>query len=217
MSAFRQMRKLSLASLATLSLVATGTAMAQATPTEESTTSASPAAADPVTLDLVGINDFHGRIAADRDSAGAAVLAGAVDQLRAENENTLFLSAGDNIGASTFASASQEDAPTIDALGAAGLDVSVVGNHEFDKGYEDLTSRVTDRFAAATGQPGEDYALGANVYKAGTKNPALKEYAIREVGGLSVGFIGTVTEDVPSLVSPQRHLRAGLRQRSRSS
>lgn len=202
MSAFRQMRKLSLASLATLSLVATGTAMAQATPTEESTTSASPAAADPVTLDLVGINDFHGRIAADRDSAGAAVLAGAVDQLRAENENTLFLSAGDNIGASTFASASQEDAPTIDALGAAGLDVSVVGNHEFDKGYEDLTSRVTDRFAAATGQPGEDYALGANVYKAGTKTPALKEYAIREVGGLSVGFIGTVTEDVPSLVSP---------------
>ncbi|MNW30465.1 Endonuclease YhcR precursor [compost metagenome] len=202
MSAFRQMRKLSLASLATLSLVATGTAMAQATPTEESTTSASPAAVDPVTLDLVGINDFHGRIATDRDSAGAAVLAGAVDQLRAENENTLFLSAGDNIGASTFASASQEDAPTIDALGAAGLDVSVVGNHEFDKGFEDLTSRVTDRFAAATGQPGEDYALGANVYKAGTKTPALKEYAIREVGGLSVGFIGTVTEDVPSLVSP---------------
>ncbi|WP_084793098.1 bifunctional metallophosphatase/5'-nucleotidase [Glutamicibacter halophytocola] len=201
MSAFAQMRKLSFASLATLSLMATGTAMAQAMPTEESISTASPAA-DPVTLDLVGINDFHGRIAADRDSAGAAVLAGAVDQLRAENENTLFVSAGDNIGASTFASASQEDAPTIDALGAAGLDVSVVGNHEFDKGFEDLATRVTERFAAATGQSGEDFALGANVYQAGTKTPALKEYAIREAGGLSVGFIGTVTEDVPSLVSP---------------
>ncbi|MGQ3382610.1 5'-nucleotidase C-terminal domain-containing protein [Glutamicibacter sp. TV12E] len=201
MSAFTQMRKLSFASLATLSLMATGTALAQATPTEESISTASPAA-DPVTLDLVGINDFHGRIAADRDSAGAAVLAGAVDQLRAENENTLFVSAGDNIGASTFASASQEDAPTIDALGAAGLDVSVVGNHEFDKGFEDLTTRVAERFAAATGQSGEDFALGANVYQAGTKTPALKEYAIRETGGLSVGFIGTVTEDVPSLVSP---------------
>ncbi|WP_345472480.1 5'-nucleotidase C-terminal domain-containing protein [Glutamicibacter ectropisis] len=202
MSAFRQMRKLSLASLATLSLAATGATMAQATPTAEPTSTTSPAAADSVTLDLVGINDFHGRIAADRSSAGAAVLAGAVDQLRSENENTLFLSAGDNIGASTFASASQEDAPTIDALGAAGLDVSVVGNHEFDKGFDDLTSRVIDRYASATGQAGEDFALGANVYKAGTKTPALKEYAIREVGGLSVGFIGTVTEDVPSLVSP---------------
>ncbi|MGP9526823.1 5'-nucleotidase C-terminal domain-containing protein [Glutamicibacter sp. AOP5-A2-18] len=203
MSAFKQMRKLSLASLATLSLVATGTALAQAASTEEPTkSSASTAAADPVTLDLVGINDFHGRIAADRDSAGAAVLAGAVTQLRSENENTLFLSAGDNIGASTFASASQQDAPTIDALGAAGLDVSVVGNHEFDKGYEDLKGRVVDRFAKATGKPGADFALGANVYKAGTKTPALKEYAIREVGGLSVGFIGTATEDIPSLVSP---------------
>lgn len=39
MSAFKQMRKLSLASLATLSLVATGTALAQAASTEEPTKS----------------------------------------------------------------------------------------------------------------------------------------------------------------------------------
>lgn len=247
MSAFRQIRKLSLTSLAALSLVTAGTTGAQAAPIEEPTASpsstvtttatatatpaetattstatptasasstgsdssatstedaAKAAAADPLTLDFVGINDFHGRIAADRDSAGAAVLAGAVTQLRSKNPNTLFLSAGDNIGASTFASASQQDEPTIEALGAADLDVSVVGNHEFDKGFEDLTGRVADSYAKATGELGSDFTLGANVYKAGTKTPALKEYAIREVDGLSVGFIGTVTEDVPSLVSP---------------
>lgn len=249
MSAFRQIRKLSLTSLAALSLVTAGTTGAQAAPIEEPTASpsstvtttatatatatpadtattstatptasasstgsdssatstedtAKAAAADPLTLDFVGINDFHGRIAADRDSAGAAVLAGAVTQLRSKNPNTLFLSAGDNIGASTFASASQQDEPTIEALGAAGLDVSVVGNHEFDKGFDDLAGRVTDSYAKATGEAGGDFTLGANVYKAGTKTPALKEYAIREVDGLSVGFIGTVTEDVPSLVSP---------------
>jgi hypothetical protein len=60
------------------------------------------------------------------------VLAGAVAQLKTENPNTLFVSAGDNIGASTFTSFSQQDEPTIDALLAAGLDASVVGNHEFD-------------------------------------------------------------------------------------
>ncbi|MGC0269913.1 5'-nucleotidase C-terminal domain-containing protein [Glutamicibacter soli] len=182
--------------MATAALVASGCVAAQAAPAAE------PAAPGTFTLDILDINDFHGRIADDRDSAGAAVLAGAVDMLRAANPNTLFVSAGDNIGASTFASASQEDAPTIEALGAGGLDVSTVGNHEFDRGFEDLKGRVIDSYAKASGQDGADFALGANVYDKATGKPALKEYAIREVNGVKVGFIGTVTEDVPSLVTP---------------
>ncbi len=196
MPAFRQIRNFTLSSAAAAALIASGCAAAQAAPAAE------PAAGETFTLDLLDINDFHGRIAANSDSAGAAVLSGAVDQVRKANPNTLFVSAGDNIGASTFASASQEDAPTIDALGAGGLDVSTVGNHEFDRGFKDLSGRVIDRYAKATGQDGAEFALGANVYKKGTKNPALREYAIREVNGVNVGFIGTVTEDVPSLVSP---------------
>lgn len=196
MSAFRQIRNTGLASLATISLITGGAIAANAT------TVAQPAADETITLDILGINDFHGRIAPDGGSAGAAVLAGAVDELRAANPNTLFVSSGDNIGASTFASASQQDAPTIDALGAAGLDLSVVGNHEFDRGFTDLLGRVSDRYASATGEDGAEFALGANVYKKGTKTPALREYAIREVSGLRVGFIGTVTTDTPSLVSP---------------
>lgn len=195
MPAFRRIKNISLTSLATASLVAAGCPVAQAAPVPEP-------AAETFTLDLLDINDFHGRIAADRSSAGAAVLAGAVDELRAQNPNTLFVSAGDNIGASTFASASQNDNPTIDALAAGGLDVSTVGNHEFDRGFADLSGRVIDRYATASGQDGEDFALGANVYNKGTTTPALREYAIREVNGINVGFIGTVTEDVPSLVTP---------------
>ena len=51
-------------------------------------------------------NDFHGRILDDPGSAaaGAASLAGAVKQLRAENPDTVFAAAGDLIGASTFES-----------------------------------------------------------------------------------------------------------------
>jgi len=145
---------------------------------------------------VLTINDFHGRIQANRDEAGAAVLAGAVSQYRAANPNTLFVSAGDNIGASTFTSFIADDEPTIDALAAAGLDLSAVGNHEFDQGYDDLIDRVIPSYG------GEDYALGANVYLKGTKEPALPEYAIREVDGVRIGFIGTVTSDTGILVSP---------------
>lgn len=198
MPAYRQIKNFTLTSMATAALVASGCVAAQAAPTTEPTA----AAGETFTLDILDINDFHGRIAANSDSAGAGSLAGAVDEVRAENPNTLFVSAGDNIGASTFASMSQEDNPTIDALGAAGLDVSTVGNHEFDRGFDDLSGRVIDRYAKATGQDGAEFALGANVYDKKTGEPALREYAIREVNGVNVGFIGTVTEDVPSLVSP---------------
>ena len=157
---------------------------------------------DGTKLQILGINDFHGRIQANGTEVGAAVLGGAIKELKEINPNTLFVSAGDNIGASTFTSFSQQDNPTIDALGAAGVDVSVVGNHEFDAGFKDLTERVIPRFAKATAQDGAEFALGANVYEKGTKTPALKEYAIREVAGLKVGFIGTVTESTASMVSP---------------
>ena len=59
-------------------------------------------------------------------TAGAAVLAGAVKQLRGQNPDTVFAAAGDLIGASTFESFIQHDKPTIDALNEAGLEVSAV-------------------------------------------------------------------------------------------
>ncbi|GGO75367.1 bifunctional metallophosphatase/5'-nucleotidase [Nocardioides deserti] len=150
-----------------------------------------PAHAATVDITLLNINDFHGRI-----DANTTKFATTVEQVRAEagDANTLFLSAGDNIGASLFASSNQQDQPTIDVLNALDLAGSAVGNHEFDRGFADLQGRVQD--AADF-----DY-LGANVYKQGTEEPVLDEYATYEVGGVTVGVIGVVTEETPALVSP---------------
>ncbi len=94
-------------------------------------------------IQILATNDFHGRLLADgTNAAGAAVLSGAVKELRADNPDTVFAAAGDLIGASTFESFIQQDAPTIDALNEAELEVSAAGNHEFDAGYEDLLGRV---------------------------------------------------------------------------
>jgi LPXTG-motif cell wall-anchored protein len=148
-------------------------------------------------IDILTINDFHGRLeAGSQGEAGAAVVAGAVKAKEAANPNTLFVSAGDNIGASTFTSLIQNDSPTIDTLKASGLDVSAVGNHEFDRGFADLTDRVLPEYG------GGEYGLGANVYKKGTKEPALDEYAIKDVDGVRVAFIGTVTPDTATMVDP---------------
>ncbi len=121
----------------------------------------------------------------DGTAAGAAVMAGAVKQLRAENPNTVFAAAGDLIGASTFESFIQNDKPTIDALNEAGLEVSAVGNHEFDKGYDDLVDRV---MAPTTPRPTRDGGaewkyLGANVEVQGRRRPdALDGTWIKDIG-----------------------------------
>ncbi|MGC3994965.1 MAG: 5'-nucleotidase C-terminal domain-containing protein [Propionicimonas sp.] len=151
-------------------------------------------AADPVTINLLNINDFHGRIAKDT----TVQFAGTIEKSRAQygDANTLLLSAGDNIGASLFASATQDDQPTIDVLNALDLAASAVGNHEFDQGFADLTDRVIDGGANAKW----DY-LGANVYTTGTTTPVLPGYGLYTVGGVTVGVIGAVTQETPSLVS----------------
>ena len=161
-------------------------------------------ATETTTIDVVAINDFHGRIEASPENgiAGAAVLAGAIAELRREQPNTIFVSAGDNIGASTFTSFIADDRPTIEALVTAGLQVSAVGNHEFDHGFTHLDTHVRSWYGAADPALSNSLVLGANVRDAVTGDPLLPEYAIVEQDGVRIGFIGTVTEDTATSVNP---------------
>ena len=155
------------------------------------------AAPEGTKVQLLNITDFHGRIS----EAGTQV-ASVVEEERVkfgtggDNMGTGVLSTGDNIGASTYTSSSQNDKPTLDVLNAIGVQTSAVGNHEFDKGIDDLTGRVSDA---------ADFPyLAANVYDKGTENvvDGLDEYSIVDVGGVSIAVIGVVTKDTASLVSP---------------
>jgi len=163
------------------------------------------AAEDDTTVQILGINDFHGRILPDAfsGSAGAAVLGGAVDSLEADYPDSVFAAAGDLIGASTFESFVQQDKPTIDALNAMDLDVSAVGNHEFDQGYDDLVNRVMAPYDATTNPYGgaQWQYLGANVRDA-AGDPALPETWTENFGDIEVGFVGAVTDQLDELVSP---------------
>lgn len=135
-------------------------------------------------ISLLNTNDFHGHFTKDF----------ACTVTTAQNElGATFLSAGDNVGGTPFASASQNDVPAIDYLNALDLKASAVGNHEFDKGFADLTGRVQARANWTY--------LGANVYRAGTTTPALPAYKVLDVNGVKVGVVGAVTSDVPSLVA----------------
>ena len=150
--------------------------------------------AAPVEIEILTTNDFHGRIEAGGGVPGAAQLGGMVNYWEALNPNTTFVGAGDFVGATTFTSFIQNDQPTIDVLNEIGLDTSSFGNHEFDQGRADVDDRILD----AADWP----YLAANLYDRDTNAPAYDEYFLQEFDGVSVGFIGAVTEDLNELVSP---------------
>ncbi|OUD81176.1 Endonuclease YhcR precursor [Clavibacter michiganensis subsp. michiganensis] len=148
------------------------------------------AAEGDVAIDVYSINDFHGRLETTSSTAGAAVISGAFQQAKAENPNSTLISAGDNIGASTFTSLSQQDEPTLDALNAMGVSVSTLGNHEFDQGRDDVDGRVV---------PASDFPyISANLYEKGTKEHAYAAYDVQDIDGVRVAFVGATTEALPS-------------------
>lgn len=143
------------------------------------------------TLQLLNINDFHGRISMDIGLG----LAETVQQQRAENPNSVLLSAGDNVSASLYVSSVQNDEPTLAYLNALGLQASAAGNHEFDKGFDDLKNRIS--------QSADFPILGANVTDKATGEPALDPYTIiTSADGTKIGVIGTVTTETPQLTDP---------------
>jgi len=196
-----------------------------------------PAATGLITVSLIALNDFHGNImppggsvlvpdsnnpAGTRVSAGgAAYLSTLVHQLKAQNpKNTLVVAAGDMVGASPLTSGLFHDEPTIDVLNRIGLDMSSVGNHEFDKGRDELLRlQKGGCFPASAdgtaGVVGKDTCmnhghfngakfqyLAANVIDQRSGAPLLPAYVVRKVGGVKVGFIGLTLKETPSVVTP---------------
>ncbi|MFL6750985.1 MAG: bifunctional metallophosphatase/5'-nucleotidase, partial [Sphingomicrobium sp.] len=124
--------------------------------------------------------------------------------------NSVTVAAGDLIGASPISSALFLDEPTIKALSLAGLELASVGNHEFDKGSAELLRMQRggcEKYTRRTPCALEPFAgagfqyLAANVVGADGRTlfPAT---AIKQVGGVRIGFIGMTLKDTKTLVSP---------------
>ena len=151
------------------------------------------AAQDVVEFSVSNITDFHGHLEEDDYNGymGAALLAGLNDDIN--GEENVFTTSGDNVGGSAFVSAISNDEYTLRALNAAGVEVSAVGNHEFDKGQDDLQDRIV---------PASEYPiLGANVYRADGTH-LLAPHSIIEHDGVRIAFVGTVTQQTVNKVSP---------------
>lgn len=131
-------------------------------------------------LTLVGINDTHARL--DRMPRLAAL----VGQLRQEDPDLILLSAGDH---NTGNPVSDMDPiysgrPMIELFNLMGVDVSCVGNHEFDRGMAALARQMREsRFPYVC----------ANMQAPPSTGMRLVPWVILERKGLRIGVLGLVT------------------------
>ena len=178
-----------------------------------------------VPVQLLSFNDFHGAMenpsgsggrittaAGPVDAGGVEYLATHIKTLRETNPNTLVVTAGDNIGATPLLSAAFHDEPTIESLDALGLDISSVGNHEFDEGIEELwriqfggvhpDAEDQDGGFDKDGYDGAKFTyLAANVIYDEDALPVFMPYTVRNFGLAKIAFIGMTLEGTPNVVT----------------
>ena len=163
-----------------------------------------------------------GRIGAT-NAGGIEYLATHLARLKATNPNTVIVSAGDNIGGTPLLSSLSHDEASVEALNLAGLQVSALGNHDLDEGWWELYRIQNGGCHPVDGcQDGTPFAGAAFTYvaanvtldprradpavlaRAGVQGshprPLLPAYAIREVSGVRVGFIGLILEEAPGMI-----------------
>ncbi|HYN35235.1 MAG TPA: bifunctional metallophosphatase/5'-nucleotidase [Ilumatobacteraceae bacterium] len=169
-----------------------------------------------IDLQLLGINDYHGHVEASTAGtlpAGAAggseYLSAKLNELRQGNKYSLTVAAGDLIGGSPAFSGLFHDEPSVETLNAMQLDVSSVGNHEFDEGVTELLRMQNGGCHPVDGcyfpdepYPGADFQwLAANVINETTGETPLPPYWIERVQNVKVGFIGMTLEATDTLVA----------------
>jgi 5'-nucleotidase len=176
-----------------------------------------------VDVQILAVNDFHGNLLPPTgssgrvtiapgvtvDAGGVEYLATHVNALRAANPNTLFVSAGDMIGATPLLSALFHDEPTIEAFNYMDLDFNAVGNHEFDEGLTELLRmqnggcHPVDGCQDGDGFEGADFQyLAANVTYESNGRTIFPPYGIKTFDGIKVAFIGMTLEGTPNIVTP---------------
>ena len=165
-----------------------------------------------VHLRILAINDFHGHIATSSSAFGgvgrADYLAANIASAAEGAEHSVFVSAGDLIGASPLISSLFHDEPTIEAMNLIGLAINAVGNHEFDEGPAELLRMQHGGPHPVDGDldgdpfHGADFQfLGANVVDDSTGTTLLPPYAVREYDGIKVAFIGLTLDGTANIVA----------------
>ena len=156
-----------------------------------------PTLAAPASITLLHSNDVY-QIAPVKGQGGFAPFMTLLRAERARNANTITTFGGDLLSPSILSGLSK-GAQMIELTNALGVEVAVLGNHEFDFGPAVAEERVR-----ASRYPW----LGSNVLTPGGE-PAVGtvDLWLKEVDGYRIGFFGLLTPETATLSQPGPNIR----------
>lgn len=144
-------------------------------------------------FDLVEITDFHGTLLDSSNNQVGAVLADRIQKVQASNPNTIVIGGGDLYQGSAVSNL-LHGVPVQQVLSKIGMEVTALGNHEFDWGLDTITNE--------TMKDASYEIVCANIYNKGTETRKFAPYKIITKDGVRIAFIGAITEETPSIVLP---------------
>lgn len=150
-------------------------------------------------VEIISINDFHGNLSEDArekgKNMGMAKVIDAVKKYKANNPNTIVVSAGDSYQGSAMSNLTH-GAPVSEMYKEMGVIASAVGNHEFDWGIEWVEKWKKD---------GEFDFLATNIIEKKSGKPVdwAKPYKIVDINGIKIGFIGLTTPETEFKTLPE--------------
>ncbi|AJD92202.1 protein UshA [Jeotgalibacillus malaysiensis] len=144
-------------------------------------------------MPILHTNDMHGRITFDEDEGhmGLAKVSTIVNEVRAENPDTLLFDLGDTLHGTALVN-NFEGVPAINALTEMSYDAMVPGNHDFNFGHEYL-----EEVAESAAFP----IISANILE--DDQNFLDDYTIIERGGQTFGVVGVTATDTAVKTSPK--------------
>jgi 2',3'-cyclic-nucleotide 2'-phosphodiesterase (5'-nucleotidase family) len=151
-------------------------------------------------LTILHTNDLHARLLPDAEGHGGfAYVAAAIREERAKSEATLVLHAGDFVQGTPVSTIFRGE-PVWEVANQLGIDVNILGNHEFDYGWEQIP-----KFIQAAKFPTVTANLVNDEGNLLTPDP----YVIREVNGIRIAVIGLITGRLEELT--RSHFRGPWR------
>jgi 2',3'-cyclic-nucleotide 2'-phosphodiesterase (5'-nucleotidase family) len=159
--------------------------------------------AEPLNLTIVHVNDWD-RMEDDRGSGGAAKIAAVVKDERARAEadgGFAVVTFGGDMLSPSLLSGIDKGAHMIDLANAIGIDVAVLGNHEFDFGPDVLKQRLSESKA--------QWLAGNVTYKGKAGFPGTATTWMLEKGGYKIGFLGLLTPETMQISSAGEEVSIG--------
>ncbi|WP_238917956.1 5'-nucleotidase C-terminal domain-containing protein [Clostridium sp. YIM B02555] len=146
------------------------------------------------TFDIIEVTDFHGTL---KDSSGnpvAGVLADRIENVKKLNlDRTLIIGGGDLYQGSAVSNI-MKGVPVQQVMSKVGMEVTALGNHEFDWGL-DTTIDTTMKGAAYS-------IVCSNLYDK-TGKRVFEPYKIITKDGVKIAIIGGITLETETSVSPK--------------